>query len=280
MEKIFIRADPVTKELSNGIYSLKYSQEYGVYISLVEEKTDKPLDILEESYKVIKKDFDKFISLEEKYKENGFEFNRAILLYGEPNCGKKYISRKISEGFDGITIYFEDPVEVLKIVSLIKMNDVNKKILLISDDIALMSEKYGVIAVTNLFKSRDNSDGIYIICTTNYEDKISEYLSDRPGIFEEKFFVDYPNKLDREKYIKFIFSKFEIKVTSKKILKITNDTDGLSLGHIKNLIESSFFFDYDYEDKLEELKVMKENIQLTLYPENSADSGKGIGFGN
>ena len=65
----------------------------------------------------------------------------------------------------------------------------------------------------------------------------------------------------------------EIKTNPKKIAK---DTNGLSIGHIRNLIESHFIFGYDYKETLLELKEKHKNIIKQFY---SSSESNNIGFG-
>lgn len=273
----FYPTRPVVKEIPNGIYSLSYSEQYGVYLSSLKNKNDKPINLLNNYYDNIKKDFDKFWSMRTRFEDMELEFNRAILLHGQPSSGKKYIARRLAESFDGLTIYSDNPSDLKKIVSYVKDDNPQKEMLLVIEDIGIMLEKHGVSDVVSIFKSKDNYDGIYVIATTNYEEKISEFLSDRPGIFEEKFLIDYPDQKEREEYISYLITKISGKVSKKELNKITKDTDGLSFGYIKNLIESSKIYDYSYEEKLEELKEMKENIVSSFYSDNNIGSNI-IGF--
>lgn len=273
----FYPTRPVVKDIPNGIYSLNYSEQYGIYLSKLKNNNDKPVSILEDYYKTIKTDFDKFWSLEKKYKSLDLEFNRAILLHGHPGSGKKYLARRLAESFEGLVIYSDSPSDLKKMVSYIKEDNPNRKILIIMEDIGVILERNGVSDVISIFKSKDNYDGIYVVATTNYEEKISEFLSDRPGIFEEKFLIDYPNKKEREEYVSSLLSKFKKEFTKQELNKIVKDTEDLSFGYIKNLIESVNLYGYSYSEKLDELKEMKENIVSSFYSDNNIGNNV-IGF--
>ena len=94
-------------------------------------------------------------------------------------------------------------------------------------------------------------------------------------MFEEKFFIEYPDEVERGQYIKSLYEILDIKCTKNKINKISKDTDSLSIGHIKNLIESVELYEYNYSDKLEELLEMKESIITSTYSDNAS---RNIGF--
>jgi SpoVK/Ycf46/Vps4 family AAA+-type ATPase len=275
--KDFYPTRPVVKNLPSGVYTLKYSQDFGVYLSNFSYKNDQPLAIMDTDFKKIKGDLDKFMSLKDNYSQTEIEYNRAVLLHGEPGCGKKHLIRRTVEHFlkkhNGIVIYADEPTDLKKVLSYISEEDRDAKVMVILEDIGILLEKYGIPSVVSIFKSKDNVDGVYIIATTNYEERVGEYLSDKPGVFEEKFLIDYPSLANRKKYIKLLSEKFNLKIDIKKF---SDDTDGLSLGHIKNLVESVCLFDYKYEDKLEELREMKENITSSIYSSGQAQGG--IGF--
>jgi len=273
-DKNFYPSRPASVEIPSGAYNIDYSPEFGSFLSKIESKNDENLNILNSYYKILSRDLDKFCSLEESYKKNKMEFNRAILLYGEPGCGKKYLANRLSNYFnkkyEGISIYLNDPTDFEKIIFSIKNSDIkqNSKIFVIIEEVAVFLEKHGVYALLNVLKSTFKEDGIYLVATTNHEDRVSEYIANRPGMFEQKMLIDYPDDLERKQYIKLLSKKFNIELN---INQISEDTNQLSLSHIKNLIESSYVFGYDYEEILEDLRMMKEGITASFYPVANSD---------
>lgn len=268
----------VEKQLPSGIYVSRYSQEFGEYISKFTWKNDLPFLFFENDFSLIKDDLDTFWSLEKKYKVNGLEFNRAIMLHGQPGCGKKYLCRRLSEYFvesyNGIVIYSDEPADLKSIIENIKL-DFNKeqKIMVVIEDAGVMLEKNGISSISNIFKNKENEDGVYYVITTNFEEKFGDYISDKPGYIEKDFLIDYPDIKEIEKYVKSLSTIMEIKTNPKKIAK---DTNGLSIGHIRNLIESHFVFGYDYKETLSKLKEKHKNIIKQFY---SSGESNDIGFG-
>lgn len=274
-DKDYYPSRPAFTSIPKGAYLLKYSSEYGAYVSKMDFKNDNAIPILNSYYKDISTDFENFLSLKNKYKSSGIEFNRAILIHGQPGCGKKYLCRRLSDSFDGITLYVEDPTDLNEFISLIQKGNNISNILVIIEEVGISLEKYGLSAIKNVLKSNDSRDGVYVVATTNFENKISEFLTDKPGMFEEKFFIEYPDDVERGQYIKSLYEILEIKCTKNKINKISKDTESLSVGHIKNLIESVELYEYNYSDKLDELFEMKENIITSTYSDNAS---RDIGF--
>lgn len=280
--KNFYPSRPMLKTIPNGIYKVDYSMDYGSFLSKLEEKNDGKLEILNSYFEILVNDLKTFCELETLYKNSQLEFNRAILLYGEPGCGKKYLANRLANYFvdniGGIAIYLDEPTDFSKMVFSIKNSDIkqNTKVFVIIEEVASFVENYGTKALSDILKKISNEDGVYLVATTNFEERVGDYISDRPGMFEQKMLIDYPDDIDRNIYIKLLIEKFAIK-TKIKINKISLDTEGLSLSHIKNFIESVFVFGYSYEEMLEELKIMKENTSSSLYPPNMDEN---IGFGD
>jgi len=281
-EKDFYPSREVYTEIPSGFYSVKFSQEYGVYISKIKDKQDETLDIISSSYKKVKKDFDKFWSLEKKYKEYGLQYSRRVLLYGHPGNGKKYIAKRIANHFlqkhNGLVLYFEDVDDVKKAIRHIKEIEPNRKILVVMENVGILLEKFGIPAVASILKDISSEDNLYIISTTNHEERVSEYISDKPNMFDLKLEIGYPTLAERKKYIKTFISKVDVSDSEKGVETIAEDTDGLSLGYIRNLLESYFIYNYDYDKKLEEANDMKENIMNSYYPDDSKNGEPGIGF--
>lgn len=281
-EKNFYPSRPMLKTIPEGLYKVDYSMDFGAFLSKLEEKIDGKLDILNSYFEILVNDLKLFCELESVYKNAKLEFNRAILLYGEPGCGKKYLANRLAnyfvENVGGIALYIEEPTDFSKIIFSIKNSNLkqNTKVFVIIEEVASFLENYGIKAFSDMLKNVSNEDGIYLVATTNFEERVGQYISDRPGMFEQKMLIDYPDEIDRNLYVKLLIEKFGIK-TKIKINKISSDMDGLSLSHIKNFIESVFVFGYNYEEMLEELRMMKENVTSSLYPPNIDDD---IGFGD
>lgn len=273
--KDFYPSRPAFTSIPKGAYLLKYSTEYGAYVSKLDFKTDNAIPVLNSYYKDISADFENFLSLKNKYKSSGIEFNRAILIHGQPGCGKKYLCRRLAESFDGITLYVEDPTDLNQFISSIQNANSSSNILVVMEEVGISLEKYGLSAIKNVLKSNENRDGVYVVATTNFESKISEFLTDKPGMFEEKFFIEYPDEVERGQYIKSLYEILDIKCSKNKINKISKETKTLSIGHIKNLIESVELYEYSYADKLDELLEMKDNIMASTYSDNAS---RNIGF--
>ena len=266
------------KKLPSGIYTSKYSQDFGEYLSRFEWKNDFPINYLDNEFDTIKDDLDIFWSIEKKYKTNGLEFNRAIMLHGHPGCGKKYLCRRVAdyfvENYNGIVIYSDEPSDLKVILENIKLNS-NKppKIMVVIEDAGILLEKNGISSMTGVFKDKENEDGVYYLLTTNFEEKFGDYISDKPGYIEKSFLIDYPDKKEIESYVKQLLVFMEVKADVKQISK---DVEGLSIGHIRNLIESHFIFGYEYEETLMDIKDKQKNIIKQFY---SSSESYDIGFG-
>lgn len=267
--KDFYPSESCYPQIPNGIYSLKFSPENGSYLSKIDFKTDKPLSILNSYFEDINSDFKNFLNLKEKYKNSNIEFNRAILIHGQPGCGKNYLCRRVAESFKGITIYIEDPIDLNNVTSAIKESNGDLPILVVIEEIGLILERYGVAPFKNLLKSNENNDGIYLLATTDFEHRIGA-LTDLPGMFEEKFFIEYPDEVERSQYIKILSDSLDLKINKNRISKISKDTEGFSIGNIKNLLESVELYGYNYSDKLEELSDMQHNLIETNYSDESS----------
>jgi SpoVK/Ycf46/Vps4 family AAA+-type ATPase len=280
--KNFYPSRPMLKSIPDGVYRIDYSMDFGSFLSKVENKNDGKLEILNSYFEILVNDLNTFSKLEQTYKNAKLEFNRAILLYGEPGCGKKYLANRLANYFidniGGVAIYLDEPTDFTKMLFSVKNSDIkqNTKVFVVIEEIASFLENYGIKAMADILKKTSNEDGVYLIATTNFEERVGQYISDKPGMFEQKMLIDYPDDIDRNLYIKLLIEKFNIK-TKIKINKISSDTEGLSLSHIKNLIESVFVFGYNYEETLEDLKTMKDNTTSFLYP---PDMDENIGFGD
>jgi SpoVK/Ycf46/Vps4 family AAA+-type ATPase len=262
----YIPSKPISTKLPDGIYKTKFTPELGIHLTKMDFKNDVAFPILEDIYDLLKDDVDKFIENKERYKKSKIQRNRASLLYGYPGSGKKHLAKRIAQSFKGIVLYSEEISDIKQIMPYIKNNRPSADVLVIIEEVAVCLEVSGIPAVVDLFKSKDKEDGVYIIATTDYENRVKEYLTDKPGIFGQKFKVGIPSEEDRLNYINFLNNALNLKITPNQINKITKETDGLVLENIKNLIESVFIYDFEYKSKLEDLKEMQEHLLEMMYP--------------
>lgn len=150
----------------------------------------------------------------EKYAEYGLTIPNGMLLYGPPGCGKTFFAEKLSEevnnhfittkGSDLASIYVHGTQE--KIGLLFKEARENAPTIIYIDEFdALVPSRaedyiqHHQAAEVNEFLAQMSDcakDGIFIIASTNYPEKIDKAIL-RTGRIDKKIYVPTPDKVAR-----------------------------------------------------------------------------------
>jgi len=105
---------------------------------------------------------------------------------------------------------------------------------------------------------RDIHKAVFL-ATTNYPEKLGSRILNRPSRFDKKFFIAMPNRLAREMFIR---SRLE---NESEIQKWADDTDGLSIAHIKELFVATKILGDSYDEALGVLKEMRSTPSSELF---------------
>ncbi|WP_313893827.1 ATP-binding protein [Psychrobacillus sp.] len=210
----------------------------------------------------IKKDI--FRSIDEFFKEDGYFFKnyglpykRGILLYGSPGNGKTTLVKSITGSTKAPVVYWQiteftgshSIQEVFGIVTRLA------PAILVIEDIDSMPE-YTRSVFLNTLDGVQSREGLFIIGTTNYPEKIDPALINRAGRFDRAYEIPSPTKSVREQYLR----KLDIKhiFTDEQFTNMAERSKGLSMSQLNELYMSvALNWHYDgklaYEERIEEL---------------------------
>jgi len=194
------------------------------------------------------------------------------IFYGEEINGKKIPMNKRIYLFEDI----DTIIDILKerevkekdsSANQVVNADKEEKAMLLQ---ALMSKK----GVANSEKSKNNSadklnlgfflnliDGVLetpgriLIISTNYPEKLEERITNRPSRFDRRYYVAPPSREVRKAYLENKIGDNKIDINVEKWL---DDTEDLSMSHLKELFISVVLLDNKYENAIEHLKGMKK----------------------
>lgn len=273
----------VTQEkIDAGVYDIKHNPDTGYYLL----KKDLNLDALielpsPEGMKVIE-GIESFWQKEDKFKEYGYAFKRGVLLYGIPGGGKSSIinllCKKLVEEKDGVifTLNSQDDLRYYTnfMPEIYRMIEPKRPIICIIEDIdGLCQNKEVESALLNVLDGIEQLQNIVYLATTNYTEKLSERITNRPNRFDIRIEVKSPNAECRKLYL----SK-KLKEEDLKIIDLEDwvkKTEGMTMAHLGEIIKSVIILGEDFDATLERLGNMKQTPQSRNYNQEFKEK---IGF--
>lgn len=266
-----------------GIFSICNNMA-GFYL----EKTSFTKDNILEDFvntKEIEDKADCFFRNVDKYKDLGFDVaRRNMLLWGAPGTGKSSGLAKVANKYNdlgktAVIIFQTEKYEAYQVKDFIKSfaYDGVERLILIMEDIGGMEmEDVRRGADAGLLSLLDNNEKTLkiptlTIATTNFPEALMGSLTNRPGRFDDKIKVSYPNKDARFRLMSF-FVKRELSEGEMTALTLKT-AETLTPAHLKEALIRSVIHEKTLEQALRDiLKEMEE------YQRAFKEAGKSLGF--
>ncbi|MDG0794815.1 ATP-binding protein [Cohnella ginsengisoli] len=172
------------------------------------ETTERPVDregvFMDESLKAqIFRSVDTFFAEDRSfYQTYGVPYKRGILLYGKPGNGKTTLVKSISATVNAPVAYWQI-TEFTGSESIQQVFDAAVKLapmVLVVEDIDSMPESCRSYFL-NTLDGATSREGIFLIGTTNYPEKIDPALMNRAGRFDRAYEVKLPSETLRLAYL-------------------------------------------------------------------------------
>jgi len=247
-----------------GVFTIKREMQ-----KLTLEKTSFVKDEILDSFvhtKHIENKIDCFFNKFDVYKKFGIEIpKRNILLYGPPGTGKSTAISKIVDKYTSdkktlVVVYHTDSFDAGEVKDFIKSftyQNVEKLILIMEDIGGVEVDQVRVRSDSSLLSLLDNNEKAFkiptlVISTTNHPEVFLGNLTNRPGRFDDKIEVGFPNSEQRIKLLEF-FLKEQIPISIQSIVS-KSQFDDFSPAHIKECVIRSAIYDRPLENIIKEMK--------------------------
>lgn len=192
-------------------------------------------------------------------------YKRGILLYGSPGNGKTTLVKSIAGSVDAPVIYWQ----ITEFTSSYSIDEVFRTaikmapVILIIEDIDSMPYECRSVFL-NTLDGATTKEGIFLIGTTNYPEKIDPALINRAGRFDRAYEIKQPNEQLRKNYL--LKKRVDRFVGEKMIDELAKMTKGLSIAQLNELY-MSLALEWHYDKKVNPEKIIDsllENQRKTL----------------
>lgn len=194
------------------------------------------------------------------YKKFNLPYRRGILFYGRPGNGKTTLSKAISHTINAPVIYWQVN-EFATSLSIDRVfNDAMRlsPALLVIEDIDSLPASCRSTFLNKLDGTTKN-EGIFLIGTTNFPEKIDPALMNRAGRFDRTYEIEDPTEETKFNYlVQKGLLNFATKEEIREALKHMNKFSMAAL----NEFFTSIALDYYYNKEVDLLKLVKTLNEL------------------
>lgn len=262
--KIFTPSKTTLPDLIPGAYEIGMSPQIGLYFEKYPVKDEELLKFPDTTSDRVIDEVRKFWKVEtkERFYKYKLPYKRGILLWGPPGGGKssviQFIMRDIIN-MGGVVINFANPDVFITGIRTLRQIQAQVPVVVIMEDIDAILDHYNESSVLNILDGADKIDNTIFIATTNYPEELSERIVDRPSRFDKRFKVPMPDDKVRAFYFEHLFKQIE---PERRIdfSGWVEDTEGLSIAHLKELFVAVMILDNPYAEAIQTITNMKEEI--------------------
>jgi len=156
----------------------------------------------------------KFFDSKDVYEELGVPWKRGIIFHGPPGNGKTISTKALMHTLARrsppvASLYVKSAINTYQIRSIFQLARRLSPCMLIFEDIETIVTPNTRSYFFNEVDGLESNDGILMIASTNYLDRLDPGLSKRPSRFDRKYLFPLPNENERTLYCEFWRRKLE-----------------------------------------------------------------------
>ncbi|CAE7860226.1 dnaE [Symbiodinium microadriaticum] len=260
---VFVPASSTKDILTPGVYEVHASPQVGIFFKKIPVRTEGLLRFPQTNSNKVIDEIKKFWEREEVFRAYDLSYKRGILLYGPPGSGKSCTIQLLMQDVvrrTGVVLLFQDPNLYIEGLRILRQIQPDTPVVTIMEDIDSLLDMYNESEILNILDGVNEADKVVFLATTNYPERLGARIVNRPSRFDKRFRIGYPNEESRQMYFEHLIGKEHIEELGIDLNRWVEDTDRLSLAHLKELFVAVVILDDEYDEAIKVLQSMKEDI--------------------
>jgi len=280
--QIFCPCSNTCNELVPGIYEAHSSDRRGFYFERIPIKTENLLHLPNTTSDNVIEEIIKFWEREEVFRRYKLAYKRGILLYGPQGTGKSCTIQLVMEDVvnrGGIVLKYTNIRLVIRGLRILRQIQPTTPLVVLMEDIDSIIEEDSESDVLQLLDGVDSIDKAVFLATTNYPERLGKRVINRPSRFDKRIEVGPLTRENRRLYFEFLLKNGEQTADDANIDmdRWVDDTDNMSIAHLKELFSAVIILGDTYPEALEVLKSMSSvELDSEDFEKNSKPA---VGFG-
>jgi hypothetical protein len=266
-------APATADQLEPGFYSVRVCHQRGVLLARTKTVTDDLLRLPDPVCDMLLSEFVTFWASVPKLVARGLLAKRGLLLWGPPGSGKtsalNIMAAHMIKELRGVAILVGDPQLTVAGLQLFRKVEPTRPVILIYEDIDALTQRYGEAPYLAMLDGEMQISGVVNVATTNYPERLDPRFVDRPGRFDRITECPMPSTGARRAYIAAKAPELDEAKREQWVRK----TDGLSLGHLRELIVAHLGLGEDDDAVIQRLTEMHART-----PSSDRLGGGKVGF--
>lgn len=260
----FAAAGASAGELPVGAYVIQSTPD-GIFFESKTLLTDTLIDLGNSNSLRVIEGIKLFWKRRERFLQRGILYKRGILMWGPPGSGKTATLALLVEDLirqGGIVLLVQHPALAVQGLRQLRKIEPTRPLIVVLEDVEEIISSFGEHDLLALLDGEHQTDNVVNIATTNYPEHLGARIINRPSRFDEVVKIGMPSAEMREAYLHHVLR------TEREEYPIglwVEDTEGMSIAHLKELVVAVTCLEQPYEEVISRLKTMKTTPRSSMY---------------